>query len=177
MKQLIKALFLLSIFCLGNAPDGTAQFLEAGVQELEVPIPAPDFTLRELSGEAISLKEFRGKVVLLNFFAPWCRVCQREASSLARLNGVIKNEGIVILQVAIKEEKDKLLKFRNKFHISTPILMDEDGSVAKAYGILGHHETFFISPRGMIVGRTFGGIDWTSASMRKLFQHLLREEK
>jgi cytochrome oxidase Cu insertion factor (SCO1/SenC/PrrC family) len=63
--------FFLGIFLLWNTPPVLAQFLEAGVQKLRVAVDAPDFTLKELGGGKISLKELRGKIILLNFFATW----------------------------------------------------------------------------------------------------------
>ena len=78
------------IFLVGSGPKVSAQFFEAGVEKLDVPIAAPDFTLRELGGGKISLNEFRGKVVLLNFFSPWCPTCQKAASSFDKLNKEIK---------------------------------------------------------------------------------------
>jgi len=71
MQRLLMVIFFLLIFLLGNAPMVTAQFSEAGVQKLRVAVDAPDFTLKELSGGKISLKELRGKIILLNFFATW----------------------------------------------------------------------------------------------------------
>jgi len=71
MQRLLMVIFFLLIFLLGNASVVTAQFSEAGVQKLRVAVDAPDFTLKELSGGKISLKELRGKIILLNFFATW----------------------------------------------------------------------------------------------------------
>jgi len=71
MRRLWIVFPFLVIFLLGNAPAAVAQFSEAGVQKLRVAVDAPDFTLKELSGGKISLKELRGKVILLNFFATW----------------------------------------------------------------------------------------------------------
>jgi hypothetical protein len=64
MRRVIRILFLSALFLSGNAPHGAAQFFEAGVQKLEVPISAPDFRLKKLGGGEVSLKELRGKVVL-----------------------------------------------------------------------------------------------------------------
>jgi peroxiredoxin len=125
----------------------------------------------------ISLKAFKRKVVLINFFSIWCSVCRRQASSFDKLKEVIKNKGIVFLTVAVEGREKELLDYKNKFNISSPILIDENGSVAKAYRVWGHHETFFINREGKIVGKTFAEKDWTSASMRNLIQHLLREDK
>jgi cytochrome c biogenesis protein CcmG/thiol:disulfide interchange protein DsbE len=71
MRRLLMILFFLVIFILANTSIATAQFTEAGVQKLRVAVDAPDFTLKEMGGGKISLKELRGKIILLNFFATW----------------------------------------------------------------------------------------------------------
>ena len=71
MRHLWMAVFLLIILMLWSTPTATAQFREAGVEKLRVAVDAPDLTLKELGGGKISLKELRGKIILLNFFATW----------------------------------------------------------------------------------------------------------
>jgi cytochrome oxidase Cu insertion factor (SCO1/SenC/PrrC family) len=71
MRRLWMVIFFLVILLLGGAPLAVAQFSEAGVQKLRVAVDAPEFTLQEIGGGKISLKELRGKIILLNFFATW----------------------------------------------------------------------------------------------------------
>jgi len=71
MRRLVIAIFLLVVFQLWKIPIVQAQFLEAGVEKFRVAVDAPDFTLKELGGGDISLKELRGKIILLSFFATW----------------------------------------------------------------------------------------------------------
>ena len=84
---------------------------------------------------------------------------------------------MVFLKIAIKEKEEDLKKYKSEFGILTPILMDEDGKVANAYGVWSHPETFFINREGRIVGRALKGMDWTSKSMKTLIQHLLGGKK
>jgi peroxiredoxin len=177
MKPITIFSFIGVILWVANAPMVAAQFFEAGVEKLEVPITAPDFTLREVSGGKVSLGKLKGKVVLLNFFSPWCPTCRKAASSFDKLNKEIKRKNLVILQVGVEAEEKDLIKFKHEFHISLAILVDENGSVAKAYGVWGHHETFFINRKGKIVGKAFEIENWRSANMRKLLEHLLTEDK
>jgi peroxiredoxin len=79
--------------------------------------------------------------------------------------------------VAIKGRENDLKKYKSKFNISSPLLIDDRAQVANAYGAWAHPTTFFISREGKIVGRTFGGKDWVSSSMKNLIQHLLEEKK
>jgi len=152
-----------------------AQYFEAGVQKLEVPAEAPDFVLKALGGGRVSLKDLRGKIVLVNFFTPWCSVCRKEASSYAKLVEEMKGQGIVFLLVAIESEEKEVAEFKDKFRISFPILLDADGWVARAYGVFGHHESYFINRQGKIVGKSFGEKDWTSPRMKELLRHLLTQ--
>jgi peroxiredoxin len=177
MRRIILLFVIVVVFLAGSASMVIPQFFEAGVQKLEVPLIAPNFTLKKLGGGTISLGDLRGKVVLLNFFSPWCRTCQKAASSFDKLNKENKEKDIVILQVGVEAEEKDLIRFENDFHISSPILIDENGTVAKAYGVWGHHETFFIDRKGKIVGKAFEIENWESASMRKLFEHLLAQTK
>ncbi len=167
---------LVTFFLVLNGQIVNAQFFEAGVQKLESPVAAHNFSLKDLRGQKISLKELRGKVVVLNFFSIWCSVCERQASSFDKLDEEFKGKDVVFLHIAVERRREELLEYKKKFGISMPILIDEDGAVAKTYGVRGHHETFFINREGKIVGKTFAEADWTSPNMRNLIHYLLREE-
>jgi len=172
----LSMIYLMVIFLLYEPPVVSAQFSEAGVKKLETPITAPDFTLKVVGGGKISLKELRGKIVVLNFFSSWCPICKEEYFSFDHLYEGFKGEEIVFLKVAVKGNEKELMKLKNQSNITSPILIDHKGSVARAYGV-GHHETFFISREGKILGRTFSQKDWASESMKNLIRHLLVENK
>jgi peroxiredoxin len=173
-----KFLFSLLIASLIWSPQSaTAQFLEAGVQKLEVPVSAPNFSLKALGGGKISLKGLRGKIVILTFFSPSCSVCERQSSSIDKLAEEIKSNEVVFLLVADRVKEKELVRYKKEFHISIPILINRDGSVSRSYSVRGHHETFFIGRKGKIIAKTFAEKDWTSASMKNLIQYLLREDK
>jgi peroxiredoxin len=115
----------------------------------------------------------RGRFVLINFFSPWCDVCQKELSPFDKLSQQVKSEKIVFLLIGENASEEELMTFKEKFHIFVPILEDETGAVAKNYEIFGHHEAFFINADGKIVGKSFGGKDWTSPNIQALIQDLL----
>jgi peroxiredoxin len=167
----------LVIFLLWNAPLAVAQFSEAGVQKLRVAVDAPDFTLKELGGGKISLKELRGKIILLNFFSTLCPNCRRESPSFAKLHEEFKNTDLVLLKVVAKEKEKDLIKYKKEFNISSPILIDDNASITNAYGISSSPQTFFINREGKIVGRVLKELDWTSANARNLIEYLLKEKK
>jgi cytochrome c biogenesis protein CcmG, thiol:disulfide interchange protein DsbE len=178
MKRFIAMLALSGIYLLWNPSIVSAQFFEAGVQKVEPPVEAPDFTLNVLGGGKISLKELRRKVVLLNFFSPWCTVCQKEASSFDKLSDALRGKDVVLLPISSQATEEETLKFKKEFKISLPILMDNDGAVGKGYRLFGLHETFFINREGKIIGKAFeGGKQWTSPNMIKLIETLLKASK
>ena len=88
-----------------------------------------------------------------------------------------KGTDLVPLKVEIKEKEQDLLDYKNKFNVSCPILMDDNASVASAYGVWSHPETFFINRDGKIVGRVLKEMDWTSRAVTNLIQSLLKEKK
>ena len=75
--------------------------------------------------------------------------------------------------MAIKEKEKDLKKYKSKFNISLPLLIDDSAQIANAYGVWAHPTSFFVNREGKIIGRTFGGKDWTLESMRNLIQYLL----
>jgi peroxiredoxin len=82
----------------------------------------------------------------------------------------------VLLKVAMKEKEKDLIKYKNRFHISFPLLMDENALVGNAYGVSIYPETFFINREGKIVGRALKDVDWTSGNMKNLIRYLLNEK-
>ena len=88
-----------------------------------------------------------------------------------------KGTDLIPLKVEIKEKEQDVLNYKNKFNVPCPILMDDNASVASAYGVWNHPETFFINRDGKIVGRVMKEMDWTSKAVRKLIQSLLKEKK
>jgi len=84
---------------------------------------------------------------------------------------------LVLLKVVTKEKEQDIIKYKNEFSVSSPILIDDNGSAANAYGVWNRPETFFINREGKIVARVLREIDWTSKNMINLIQYLLKEKK
>ena len=111
---------------------------------------APDFTLSDLNGKKHSLKEYRGKTVLLNFWATWCVPCVAEMASLQRLSKIYAEKNLVVLGVNVDDsEHDAQVKeFLESKGLSFPILRDPEISIPDVYKVTGFPETFLISPEG-----------------------------
>lgn len=118
--------------------------------ELEAKDPAIDFTLKDLEGNDISLSDFEGKIVLLNFWATWCKFCDIEMPDLERL--YTENEGIVVLGVNVGEDIDLVKEYVDEKNLSFPIVLDETTEIASDYLVSGLPTTYFIDENGMIYG-------------------------
>lgn len=146
-----------------------------GIQRVDPPEEAEDFTLKTLKGETVSLKDYRGRLIFLNFWATWCGPCRAEMPSMQRLWEEFKEEDFVILAINIQEESKLVSSFMNERSLSFPVLLDEKGKVARTYGIRGIPTTFFLNPEGEIIGKAVGARDWASKESFQLIEELLLE--
>lgn len=114
-------------------------------------IMAPDFTLSDLDGNEVTLSDYRGKIVILNFWAVWCRYCVEEMPDFYTLNKELEESGdAVILAVNVQESLKTIQSFLDQKNYSLKVLMDEDGAIASTYGIPGLPTTFFINTDGSL---------------------------
>ena len=137
-------------------------------------IPAPDFSVRTLEGKQIKLTEFKGKVVLLNFWATWCPPCRAEMPSIETLYQRYKPKAsFQILAVSVQEEPSVVKTFLEQNPYSFPIALDPNGEAAQLYGIRGIPTTFIIDQKGTLQGALVGGKDWATPQVYDLIDALL----
>ncbi len=135
--------------------------------------PTPDFTLADLSGKKGALKDFRGKLVLLNFWATWCLPCREEMPAMERLYQQYKSKGFTILAVDVKDNPKDAVAFLKELKITYPVMLDPDGEVGLLYGAWGLPATYLIGPKGEGLARMWGPAQWDSAGAKQLIQDLL----
>ena len=112
--------------------------------------PAPDFQLKNLDGQSISLSDFRGKPVLINFWASWCQPCVYEMPFIQEVFEEWSGQGLVVLTINIGESSSKAKTFMESHDLSFPVLLDTKQDVAEKYNIRGIPTTFFIDENGII---------------------------
>lgn len=112
--------------------------------------PAPDFTLKNLNGDNVTLSELRGQVVLINFWATWCGPCRAEMPAIQRRYDALKDQGFTVLAVNDDEAEQDVQAFAQAYELTFPILLDPGESVVGLYRVLAFPTTFFVDPQGVI---------------------------
>jgi len=104
---------------------------------------APDFSLKDIGDKTLSLSDYRGKVVILNFWATWCPPCKAEIPDFVRFYKVYREKGVEIIGIAVSSNRDDVLKMVKQYGINYPVCMS-DGSIEKLYGEIRFVPTTFI---------------------------------
>lgn len=135
---------------------------------------APDFTLKDINGNPVSLSSFKGKVVLLNFWATWCPPCRAEIPSMNKLQQMLKNRGLVILAVSTDRAVVTVKDFLKNNPVNFTVVVDYNLSVSRSlYKVFMMPTTFLIDKKGIIVEKYFGEQDWTDPDIIKEIEALL----
>ena len=144
---------------------------------LQESIPAPDFVLENMDEEKVSLKEFRGKVVLINFWATWCPPCRREMPSMERLYQKFNGDNFTVLAINQMEAEDLVFAFTGQLEIDLTftILFDKDSSVSQAFNVKGLPTSYLIDKKGNIRYRAIGGREFDHPEVEKLITDLIKE--
>lgn len=136
---------------------------------------APNFTLKNLNGEEVSLSQFRGKYVLVNFWATWCGPCKVEMPSLEALYQRFKNKNFALLAISNDMFGATIVKpFVEANNLNFTILLDQRLKASNAFGVTSLPSTFMINPEGEIIGALFGAEDWATPSNILYFENLLK---
>jgi peroxiredoxin len=124
-------------------------------------VPAPAFTLPRVgAAEAVSLEALRGRVVLVNFWATWCKPCEDEMPSMQRLYQKLAGERFEMLAVSVDQERALIEEFQSRFGLSFPLLHDPDRIVADAWQTSRFPESFLVGGDGVVVERYIGPRTW-----------------
>jgi peroxiredoxin len=122
---------------------------------------APDFTVQD-SDHKVSLSDFRGQVVVLNFWGSWCAPCIAETPALVQMQRRMKDKGVVVLAVSIDVDDAAYHKFLKDFNVNMVTVRDEAHKSSDLYGTFGWPESYIIDRKGVIRRKFIGAVDWNS---------------
>ncbi|HMK61862.1 MAG TPA: TlpA disulfide reductase family protein [Dissulfurispiraceae bacterium] len=136
---------------------------------------APDFSLPDLSGKSVALSSYRGKVIIVLFWASWCPPCKNELQSLNNLYRVYRNRGLIILAVASEQSSAAVSEFIERMPLEFDVLYDSNLIISKdVYKVFMMPTTFIIDRHGIISKKHFGEQDWTRAERVAEVESLLK---
>lgn len=152
--------------------NASSQISTAPLTKLDKPIPAPDFSLVDMDGETHTLASYKGKPLIINFWATWCPPCRAELPSMNRGWAKIKDEGIAMVAVNVGEDEDTIFAFSGDYPIDFTVLLDKSGEIINKWPIKGLPTTFVLDKQGKLVYRAIGGREWDSDELLNIVRDL-----
>ena len=135
----------------------------------------PSFTGYTVTGREMSLADFQRRVVLVNFWASWCKECRPEMPMFERLHRDFAPKGLTVLGINFRERIKIIQRYTKKLSLTFPIILDPKGEIARSYGVIGIPTTFLVGRDGRPVALAVGPREWGSAEARSIIQALLAE--
>jgi thiol-disulfide isomerase/thioredoxin len=137
-------------------------------------VVTPALSLSDIEGKPHKLADYRGKVVLVNFWATWCVPCRDEMPSIERLRAALEGRPFVVLAVNLAEPESRIRKFLEVVPVRFPVLLDTDSRAARAWQARVLPATFIVGPDGVVRYQYFGELDWAKPEIREQIVKLLR---
>lgn len=132
----------------------------SGSRPSRIGTAAPDFTVRD-SDRTVTLSQFKGQVVVLNFWATWCPPCIEEMPSLVRMQQFMKPKGITVLAVSVDVDENSYRRFLRDHSVNLLTVRDPDQKSNQLYGTFKFPETYIVDRNGVVRRKFIGAVDWT----------------
>jgi cytochrome c biogenesis protein CcmG/thiol:disulfide interchange protein DsbE len=133
---------------------------EGGAPKLNTGVAAPAFSAARLDGSTARFPDdFRGKPVIIRFWAEWCRYCESEMKAIDRVYQNRRAQGLEVLAVNAGQDRETVAAFIKKIGVSYPALLDETSAIARQYGVVGLPTTYFVGADGIIKTKVVGEAD------------------
>ena len=165
---LLPFLAVAGVFLAGCGVDGPYW------EKADPPVPAPNFQSTLLSGAPAQLSDYRGKIVVMEFWATWCGTCRSTLPSLEKLHRVYRGRNVQFLLVNLGEEPEKIRKFlKNKYEC--PVVLDGSQMIARQYGVSGIPALFIIDSQGRLRYAKSGYRGGLEKELSKLLEEMLAD--
>ena len=155
-RLLVMAIFLC-VLAVAEAFLASAARSQAGQSAAPtIGAAAVGFELKTLAGEPLRLEKFRGRALIMNFFASWCDPCREEMPLINALASKAGENGYAVLGIAIQDRRASVMEFAREAGVVFPVALDLDSKVQRAYRVLGPPSTFFVDAQGVLRDFVFG---------------------
>jgi peroxiredoxin len=160
------------LFAKTESRDLDRLFSDMGVLQIPYPTDPIEITLKDPNGQQVSLSDFRGKIVFINFWTTWCLACVVEMPSMEKLHQKFKDKDFIMLAINLQESASKVKQFFKEYELTFMALLDTTGDVGVGFGIRSIPMTFILDKRGRIIGKALGPRQWESKDSIALFDYL-----
>ncbi len=174
----IASLFFFEAELSAQSDTGEVGRLLSSMGVIKVP-PAKDpvvINLKDMNGSNVSLSNFRGKIVFLNFWTTWCPTCRIEMPSMEKLHRKFKDKDFAMVTVNLQESAVQVKAFFKEYKLTFIALLDSTGEVGVAFGIRAIPTTYILDKTGRIIGLVNGPREWDSKDAFDLFETLIDNE-
>ena len=162
--------FLIGLGLLATVPSVWAQ--GRGMSPLPAVAPAPTLRLKDADDKIVDLAQYKGRVVLINFWATWCPPCRKEFPSLGRVRKLFKPGEFEVLAVNVGEDPDSVFSFTGITDF--PVMFDRDSKAMVAWSVRGLPTTFLVDRQGRLAYRATGGREFDDADIVATIKQLLK---
>ncbi len=175
--KVLGGIFLLCLLVVTGESSSVIAAVELPAEEgVYAGSQAPDFSLPDLEGKSHKLSDYRGKIVLLNFWATWCPPCRAEMPSMEQLQGKLSRDDFVIVAVGTDDGgRDTLKSFVERYRYTFQVLVDPSGlKLMRKFQLSGLPTTFILDREGVIRERLSGGMEWDNKEVISYFQEMIQ---
>jgi peroxiredoxin len=135
-----------------------------------------EIRLNDTDGRPVSLSDYRGKIIFLNFWTTWCPTCRIEMPSMEKLHQKFKDGDFAMVTINLQEPASRVKEFFKEFKLTFTALLDTGGEVGSMFGINQIPTTYILDKKGRIIGKALGPREWDSRKSRALFEHLTNRQ-
>ncbi len=174
-RRALSALLVLgaALSLPGALPAGEDAFQALALTRVNPPAATKDFTAPAPGGGQVRLASYRGKVVLLNFWATWCPPCLVEMPAMERLHGRLRDKGFVVLAISLDADEGAVPPFLKEHGFTFPVGLDSRQRLAALYGVRALPSTFLLDRKGRIVAQALGPREWDGPAALAVIDTLL----
>jgi thiol-disulfide isomerase/thioredoxin len=167
------ALFFFNAESLAKADSQELDQLLGGMGVIKMVQALPvEIRLKDLNGRLVSLSDFRGKIVFLNFWTTWCYACRIEMPDMEKLHQKFKNKDFAMVTVNLQESASQVKQFFKELNLTFTALLDSSGEVGAHFMITAIPTTYILDKEGIIIGKVMGPREWDDKKAFALFEHL-----